>query len=858
MNLFKRATVATIVVTSLQMMASVDNAAIGYEVISVSRDSETELSTFTIEWAGLDASLWGAYVHNDYRPDEYDDSKVIYTLDVKRNGKSVTRCSPAQDIDPIYSPYSVPLHYRQEFTLAEPQTKGGTYTIELPRGLISDAINAPYAKYINDETTITFVIEGDGGDDDDDDPQQKIPEGEMALVSGGPSVDNIPDSIETIVWEWTTAAGDNCLWFGTDYLEIKDSTGDTVARAKVSNRENAEGKWNIILSLDLPIEITGRYKLTIPAGAIANNADKAAASIFNEATTLEYAVLAPSGFKPDLVYPADNARLSYLSGETMESISVNYLNAISLNHSKTPFLFTEDGVRIYADNMSSFLYDSNGGFVINFIGAKELPTGKYILIIPRGTVVGGEAIRVNYYWEEKPAEIVREDPLELLKAEIDQNGGSTFNLLDTANGIDYIQDQSYIRLSTNYDDICDAYYYRILDVTGLGADFDPDEAEPLISNFAYSSAGFSSQIYGPQAKPYKLSADREYMVAVECYSNYQTSMRKFHGLAYGPRFRGGAKPYEYSTARLLKVEPAPGGELTASDKITLAFDQPVEFSYEESGVPMGQQGSERMAYYEPNADKTVWTFGLSASSLEKFSGPNSINIRFAFNDAEGKRVRPAELNVPESDNVTPLRNMGTEGGSTICVWYGTFEGCALFNVNPAPESTVKSLYEFEYTTTSHGGELNPSWLSHIVNLTDSEGNTVASMVCDKPIADGGNVRLEQTGSEDDPKTVKVKLHLDSPVTAHGTYQLSYPYAYFAMGREMDSAHSKPATHLYTVYSESTQAEWIPAEEETVEIYTIEGYKLGRGKYSELKEQLKGKAGIYLIVGDGKCAKSLIR
>lgn len=835
---------------SLPASASVEKAAIGYEILNVSRPSETELSTFTIEWTGLDTSLWGAYVHYDYRTDEYDASKLVYTLDVKRNGKSVTRCSPAEDINPIYNPYSSPLHYSHGYALAEAQTRPGTYTIELPRGLVCNTLTPSYATYVNDAAVLTFVIEGEGRDDiDDDDDTPQIPDGTMALVAGAPSVDT-PDSIETITWEWTTAAQDACHWFGPASLDVTDASGEVVARAAVSN----SGR-NILLTLDLPIEITGRYNIYVPQAAIANADDFSSATIFNDAATLEYVVIAPSGLHPVGIYPGYDARLSYASGETLESIAVNYSTGITMGD-KIPFLFTEQGERIYAEGMQSFLYDAQGGFSIKFPDAKNLKTGKYVLIIPRGTIVGGEAVRVNYYWEEKPADITKEDPLTFLVARVQNPGGATFNLLDPDNGVDFIEDQSRLTLSTNYDDICDTYYYRILDVTGMPADFNPDDAEPIIASFMHASPGFSHLIYGPQAKPYKLSADKEYAVVVECYSDYQTALRKFHGIVTGPRFRGGAEPYKYSEARLLKVTPTPGGELNSSSTIVMAFDRPVSFNYEQSGIPMGQMGSERFATYASNEDGTEWRFTVASSSIENFSGPNSINLRFAFNDEAGLRVRPSNLNVPESDNITPLRNMGTDANSTICVWYGTYAGCAAFNVTPAHGSTVKSLYEFSYTTNACGGELNPSWLGHKLNVTDAEGNVVATMICDSPTSEGGNVHLTQTGTADDPKTTKVTLHLDKEVTAPGTYTISYPYAYFAMGREEDASNSRPTEHTYVIEGNSqTGTDAIIDADGIVEVYSMDGCHVATMKYSEVSTL---HSGIYIVVTQDAARKIRVR
>lgn len=857
MNLFKPTALAVFLAAGTALsMASVENASIGYQVVAATPSDPTALSTIDIKWAALDSSIWGAYIHTDYRPDEYDASKVLYTLDVKRNGKSVTRATSSED---AYTDYSTgyPYPYVSQLTLSETQTRPGTYTIELPRGFIADAITPAYAKFINDATTLTFVIEGDGGDDDDDDPIPVIPEGKMVLLNGGPDEADIPDGLDTIVWEWATAAGDPCLWYGPATLPVK-SGNETIATATIANRktsgEDGTDIWQIVLTLDLPVENSGRYTIEVPKLAIANSLDPATATIFNDGMTLEYSVLAPAGVAPYMVYPDYDARVNYVTGESLATISLQYSKPVAVNPEKMPFLINEAGERIYADMIRSFTLEDTGTMLIDFNDAANFPTGKYLLIVPRGAVVGGDAVRVNYYWEGKPAEKTKDEPLYLQKAEIKALGGDTFNLLDPENGLDYVADQSMLYLSTNYDDICDTYYYQILDVTGIPDDVAPSLGDPVIVSFIYSNTGFSHPIYTPQAKPFKFSADHEYMIYIECYSDYQTVLKKHQGDVAGPRFRGGAPAYQYSPARLLKVEPAPGGEFTASTVITMTFDTPVEFDYDKSGIPMGQMGSERLATYVPNADKTAWQFTLPSSTLENFSGPNSINVRFTFDDMDGLRVRPSNLNVPESDNYTPLRNMGTEETSNICVWYGTYAGCSAFNVDPAPGQSVKFLYDFAYTFGT-GGEINPSWLGYQLNLTDEEGNVVATMVCDGPDDNGGNVHLVQTGSVDDPRTVKVELHLDRQVTEPGIYHLNYPYAYFAMGREENGTNSKPVLHTYQIEgNDTTGIADVVAEDGIVEIYNVSGMHLATLSGAEAAEWLAGRKGIFILKSGGKAVK----
>lgn len=846
MNQIKLTALATsLLFGGVASFASVENAAIGYEIAATSPTVTDRLELIEIKWIGLDSSLWGAYIHTDYRPDEYDASKVLYTLDVKRNGKSVTRATSSEDASTDYQA-EYPYPYLSYLTLSEPQTKPGTYTIEIPRGFITNAMTPAYATFINDATTLSFVIEGDAEDDDDDDPTSAIPEGKMVLLNGGPDESNIPDSLDTIFWEWATAAGDPCLWFGPKTLNVKNGN-ETVAIASVSNQstlnEDGTTTWNIVLQLDLPVENSGRYIISVPEGAIANSTDPDSATIHNEATDLEYCVLAPAGVTPYLVYPDFNARVEYTTGESLATISLQYSKPVSVNPEKMPFLINEDGDRIYADDIRSFTLEDTGTMLIDFYDAEEFPSGKYLLVVPRGAVVGGNAVRVNYYWESKPEGKTKDEPLEFLKATI-TTSAREYNLLDPENGIDYVPDQSLLQLSTNYDDICDTYYYQILDVTGLPEDADPTLGDPVIVSFIYSKTGFSHPIFTPQAKPIKISEDHEYMVFMECYSDYQTVMKKHQGNVAGPRFRGGGEAYIYSPTRLIKVDPAPGAEFNASSLITMTFDTPVEFIYEKSGIPMGQMGSERVSTYSSNDDKTVWQFTLSSSTLENFSGPNSINIRFTFDDMNGHRVRPSNLNVPDSDNVTPIRNMGYEETSNICVWYGTYAGCSSFSVVPTPGQKVKSLYDFSYHF--NGGEINPSWLGYKLNLTDEQGNVVATMVCDAPKESGGNVHLEQTGSSEDPMTVKVGMHLDREVTEPGVYQLNYPYAYFAMGREENGTHSKPALHTYEIEDVATGISSTIAHDDIVDIYYTTGMHATTIMGYELKDWLANKKGLFIV------------
>lgn len=777
--------------------ASVESAQIGFEPISVEIDNPSAPTGFTVKWAANSTSIFFANVNVNYRPDEYDSSVVYLKLNVMREDKRATGCSSAEA---LVSDWGTPPCFTQHFDFDAPLPYNGSYSVSLPRGLVTDTNNPDDAHYVNDDYTVTFdVTEGlsgeiPGGVD--------VPEGKLLMDFSSPDESEIPEEIVNIRMHWVDADGNSGYWIGAPSIKITAADGSTFCLARPANETDADsGKNLIIVNPDAPLDMSGKYYVVIPEGAIGNATTVEGSTAFCDASRPCYTVKTPYRHVPIDVYPRNGSTVNYLANEDLRSVVLEYASAMQVNPEILPYFLLEDGSRIEADATRAFNLEEGHSVICDFYGYDDFQSGQYKFILPRGAVVNGERFEATFHYIGKPEAVEKEEPVELSRVTISVQGGHSFNLLDPACGLDYVNDESTISIVTTYDDICDNYYYRILDVTGLPDDVDPDDATPVIANYIKKAGNaFFDEIYTPAKHPFKFSEGKEYQMVVECYSNYTSAMRKYEGMAKGPRFEGGAPGFNYSPSNVVNVTPAPGGELSSDYSFHIRFDIPVDILLDQSGIPQGQNGKAQLVSATPDDESREWTIVLPADVVSECAGPNSINVRLAFADTNGLRVRPKNLNVPDSDNYTPLRNMGEEENSTICVWYGTYAGCASFEVKPAPGMPVEKLYDFEYTYLNGMGEINPSWMCPKLNLVDEFGNVAASMVCDDPEEAGGNVKIEYDGDpkDFDSRAVKVRLHLDKEVTTPGTYTLNYPYNYFSMGREMDASNSRPVSHSYVV------------------------------------------------------------
>lgn len=791
-----------VLLISINVRANVENAQVGFEMKSVEVTNPDSPTGFVVSWKAMSSSIFFANVHVDYRFDEYDDNAIYMKLNVMRDGKVITQCTSS---DSMTSDWMTPPSFTQTFKFDSPLTYNGTYTISLPRGLVTDTNDPNNAKYVSDAQEVTIeVTAGIAGGDDD---PGAIPNGKIAMTSCDPAEYEYPESLSKIEMQWVDNKGNSGYWLASGQLKVYADDAP-YCTASVENRTSADettGKTvnTIIITPDAEIDISGRYYIDIPAAAIGNAPSTSASTAFNDEYRLSYIVKAPFRYVPLSVYPKDGSAINYLEAGDLRSVVLDYQSPMTVNPEILPYFEYEDGSLIYAANVRPFNLEGTYSVICEFEGYDDFKSGTYKFMLPRGAVKEGERFSATYYYTGKPAVIVKEDPVELVSAKIYLNG-ATCDLMKHDNGIAYVEDGSTISISTTYDDICDYYFFRILDVTDFSDDSQLENATPIIVNFMKKGVGFSADIFTPAQKPFKFSEEKEYLLTVECYSNYFSAARRLEGVAVGPRFTGTAPGYVYSDVKLLTVTPQPGGEMGSDNMVKLKFDKPVRIVEDLCGIPRGQQGKAGITGSESNDDMTEWTIQLPGEVVAECSGPNSLNIRLAFNDMQGQRVHPKDLNVPDSDNVTPVRNMGEEENATICLWYGTFAGCSYFDVTPAPGQQVASLYEFEYTYKNGEGEINPSWLGHTLTLVDESGLPVATMICDEPEHAGGNVGIEYAGDPDDfdAPAVKIRLRLDREVTEPGTYTLHYPYNYFSMGREMDASNSHPVSHSYVVLNDT--------------------------------------------------------
>ena len=185
---------------------------LAYVSNSYSKDSEKveTLETFTVEFSNEIASV------------------AEMTLEVKLNNNVVTTVDTK---DATINGNTV------EFTLAEAQTVGGTYKVNLPAGLVTDVDGKALYEAKNINLKVTY---------------------KMSVVAVTPEADQAVEALETITIEFNDG-----IYLFPATLDIVDANGAKVATANVTKNEKIA-----TLTLDNAITTSGVYSLTIAADVV--------------------------------------------------------------------------------------------------------------------------------------------------------------------------------------------------------------------------------------------------------------------------------------------------------------------------------------------------------------------------------------------------------------------------------------------------------------------------------------------------------------------------------------------------------------------------------------------------------------
>lgn len=785
-----------------------------------------ELSVITMTW-NFNDTAWRALIGPDYAQDIYNPEVPYFKLKVTCCGKPVTSITPQISNIAYTSPRSATL----TLTLDKAITAKGVYTIEIPEGFVMDSGSPEPQK--NGKTTLKYRI-GDAEEWDEPLPEEPIT-GVFHLDSTSPDVNFEMDSFSFISAQWLDSNDNPCIYDGPSELDlftIIDREQVKAGKLKVSS-----GNGKIFFQLNHIADAIGKYFFTVPAGSV-KSADGSETNAADEIITAT--ILYRHGKRPSDYFPYPGKTLDFDLGSSLSTFAIIYSDDVTVNSYLPPYLIDENGNVIPSSSWIRPSESTNQG-TASFSNAASLPSGRYVFYMPRNAIAGADGIAyfVDYRAPEKPVDIEVPDGtvVTIEKCSID-----SYNLMDPDNGLAWLNDGANITIATNIDYACDAVWYKILDITDCQSEKDYLKAPTVYSNSITGKGLFSGIIHSAGSRARRLSNDRLYCIEAIVYQNYNNaSYRKQWGPCYSPAFRGGAEPYQYADIKVLNVSPVPGGELTSGTPVIMTFESPVNYLYDLSGIPLGKQGSLKINGTS-NADGTVWSFSIPDTAFES----SSFEAHLAFDDpATGLKVRPSDLNAPESDNTLKIKNYGTEDATCIWVTYGNYSGGIDFNIEPAP-GTIDSLYDFRFSYNNE--EFSPSWISEKATLKDAAGNIAATLICDRLAEDGGNVRLEYMGEgSSDSYSIAVNLKLDNVVANPGTYTLEFPYAYFTSGREKESFYSKPATFEYTVTGNSTSVGCIYSPTALFTVYNMQGIKILTDADSESLKSLR--PGLYIVNGE---------
>ena len=535
---------------------------------------------------------------------------------------------------------------------------------------------------------------------------------------------------------------------------------------------------------------SGKWTLTIPAGALANPEDD---TDVNEEITYTWNYINPTeGEAP-------------VSGITLSAFTTNpeggivapgnpcendeYFRNINITLPKYGLTVNNTTLKITSDNgfegdaeVMTMFYDMemSQDLIVKCSALDIKESGTYTLHVPAGFVTDGtssnEAVDFSWTYTYTGGSEGPDTPAELVVKSVSVGGVDikTTPTLAAINpndeivvNIDPIPEA--VMLAVEFKDVTNDEYIRGFEIRDIPTN--PDVV-------AKPAEGYYRTVAGGNAVN-KFYAGTEYSITVTGYSSINAGDPT--NMVWGPQtvtFEGTTEPYKYSPVTVVSVSPADGAEITdASQPIVITYSAPVDVDKVEASTG-GQMSTivDMLPYATPNADKTVWTIKPGSSFWE--SSDNSWMFMVYAKDENGLVVKG---------------NFGEDADSYYQVTYGCYMAWPLVDLSPA-SGMVEELYSFTITNPKGIG-LSWNYVPYVIN---EAGETVAKVDMNSQIQYDANGTDISTLPMGDYVAVKATFHLTAPITEPGKYTLVTPRSAYAIGTQYEGEYNRYFETEYTV------------------------------------------------------------
>ena len=535
---------------------------------------------------------------------------------------------------------------------------------------------------------------------------------------------------------------------------------------------------------------SGKWTLTIPAGALANPEDD---TDVNEEITYTWNYINPTeGEAP-------------VSGITLSAFTTNteggkvapgnpcendeYFRNINITLPKYGLTVNNTTLKITSDNgfegdaeVMTMFYDMemSQDLIVKCSALDIKESGTYTLHVPAGFVTDGtssnEAVDFSWTYTYTGGSEGPDTPAELVVKSVSVGGVD----IKTTPALAAINPNDEIVV--NIDPIPEAVMLEVR--------FKDETNDEFIRTFEIRDNEYNKDVVAKPAEGYyrtlaggdavnKFYTGTEYGIIITAYSTINVGNPA--NIVWGPQtvtFSGATEPYKYSPVTVASVTPENNFEVVdASQPIVITYSAPVTVDKIEAST--GGQGAtvvDMLPYAMPNADKTVWTIKPGKAFWE--GSTTDWMFMIYAKDENGLVVKG---------------NSGEDAESYYQVIYSCFMGWPTVDISPA-SGMVEELYTFTIANT-RGISLSYNYVPYVVN---ADGETVAKVDMNSQIqydAAGNNIN-DVEGS--DIKAVKATFHLTAPITEPGKYTLISPRSCYAIGTEFDADNNRYFETEYTV------------------------------------------------------------
>lgn len=535
---------------------------------------------------------------------------------------------------------------------------------------------------------------------------------------------------------------------------------------------------------------SGKWTLTIPAGALANPEDD---TDVNEEITYTWNYINPTeGEAP-------------VSGITLSAFTTNteggkvapgnpcendeYFRNINITLPKYGLTVNNTTLKITSDNgfegdaeVMTMFYDMemSQDLIVKCSALDIKESGTYTLHVPAGFVTDGtssnEAVDFSWTYTYTGGSEGPDTPAELVVKSVSV-GGVDIKTTPTLAAINPNDE-----IVVNIDPIPEAVMLEVR--------FKDETNDEFIRTFEIRDNEYNKDVVAKPAEGYyrtlaggdavnKFYTGTEYGIIITAYSTINVGNPA--NIVWGPQtvtFSGATEPYKYSPVTVASVTPENNFEVVdASQPIVITYSAPVTVDKIEAST--GGQGAtvvDMLPYATPNADKTVWTIKPGKAFWE--GSTTDWMFMIYAKDENGLVVKG---------------NSGEDAESYYQVIYSCFMGWPTVDISPA-SGMVEELYTFTIANT-RGISLSYNYVPYVVN---ADGETVAKVDMNSQIqydAAGNNIN-DVEGR--DIKAVKATFHLTAPITESGKYTLISPRSCYAIGTEFDADNNRYFETEYTV------------------------------------------------------------